>query len=99
MRRISTFLLGMATGAMLLHGATMYHVVRASDGMHLIPKQPPRLAETYTDIRHFSMEDWAGHAQLASAMVQAGQQQLLGEAATGSIRDTLNSALPVRLKP
>ena len=54
MRRISTFLLGMATGAMLLHGATMYHVVRAADGIHLIPKQPPRLAETYVDIRTFT---------------------------------------------
>jgi hypothetical protein len=99
MRRVSTFLLGVATGAMLLHGATMYHVVRAGDGVHFIPKQPPRLAETYVDIRTFTMEEWAGHVQLASALVQAGQQQLLGEAAGGTIRETLNSALPARLKP
>ncbi len=98
MRRISTFLLGMATGAMLLHGATLYHVVRASDGIHLIPKQPPSLAQTYVDIRSFTMDDWAGHAQLASAMVQAGQQQLLGEAAGGTIRETLNSVIPGKLK-
>jgi hypothetical protein len=98
MRRISTFLLGMATGAMLLHGASMYHVVRAADGIHLIPKQPPRLAETYVDIRTFTVEEWAGHAQLASAVVQAGQQQLLGDAASGSIRETLNSVIPPRLK-
>jgi hypothetical protein len=99
MRRVSTFLLGMATGAMLLHGATMYHVVRAGDGIHFIPKQPPRLSETYVDIRAFKMDEWAGHTQLASALVQAGQQQLLGEAAVGTIHETLNSALPGRLKP
>lgn len=99
MRRISTFLLGMATGAMLLHGATMYHVLRAADGIHLIPKQPPRLAETYVDIRTFTMEEWAGHAQLASAVVQAGQQRLLGDAAVGTIHETLNSVLPAELKP
>jgi hypothetical protein len=98
MRRISTFLLGMATGAMLLHGATMYHLVRAADGFHLIPKQPPRLAETYVDIRTFTMAEWADHAQLASAVVQAGQQRLLGDSAGGAIRETLNSALPERLK-
>jgi hypothetical protein len=98
MRRISTFLMGMATGAMLLHGATMYHLVRAADGFHFIPKQPPRLAETYVDIRAFTMEEWAGHPQLASAAVQAGQQQLLGDAAAGTIQETLNSALPARLK-
>ncbi len=98
MRRISTFLMGMATGAMLLHGATMYHVVRAADGVHLIPKQPPRLAESYVDIRAFSMNDWADHAQLASAMVQAGQQQLLGNAAMGSVREAVDTMLPTKLK-
>lgn len=94
MRRLSSFLLGMATGAMLLHGATMYHVVRASDGYHLIPKQPPRLSETYVDIRTYSMNDWAGHAQLASALVQANQQQLLGDSAAGAIHETVNEMLP-----
>ena len=81
MKRISSFLLGMATGAMLLHAATLYHVVRASDGVHFIAKQPARLSETYVDIRSFSMTDWAAHPQLASALVQANQQQLIGESA------------------
>jgi hypothetical protein len=99
MRRISNFLMGMAAGAMLLHGVTMYHVVRAADGVHLIPKQPPRLAESYVDIRTFSMNDWADHAQLASAIVQAGQQQLLGNAAIGSVREAVDAMLPAKLKP
>jgi hypothetical protein len=89
----------MATGAMLLHGVTMYHVVRAADGVHLIPKQPPRLSESYVDIRTFSMNDWADHAQLASAMVQAGQQQLLGNAVEGSVREAVDTMLPAKLKP
>src|SRR4051794_13956387 len=98
MRRISTFFLGMATGAMLLHGATMYHVVRASDGVHLIPKQPPRVSETYVDIRTFTMNDWAGHAQLASALVQANQQQLLGDSAAGALQETAHEMLPAWTK-
>ena len=94
MKRLSTFLLGMATGALLLHAATMYHVVRASDGVHLVQKQPPRLSETYVDIRQFTMSDWATHPQLASALVQANQQQLLGDSAAGALRETVNQALP-----
>jgi hypothetical protein len=58
----------------------------------------PRGAGGRRYIRTFTMEEWAGHAQLASAVVQAGQQQLLGEAANGSIRETLNSVIPPRLK-
>jgi len=94
MKRLSSFFLGMATGAMLMYGATLYHVVRASDGIHVVAKQPPRLAETYVDIRNFTMADWAGHPQLASALVQANQQQLLGESATGALREAVNQTLP-----
>jgi hypothetical protein len=94
MKRMSSFLLGMATGAVLLYAATLYHVVRASDGVHFIAKQPARLSETYIDIRSFKMTDWAEHPQLASALVQANQQQLIGESAAGAIRETVNQALP-----
>lgn len=94
MSRLHTFFLGMFTGAALLHAATTYHLVRAADGIHFIPKQPPRLAETYVDIRGFTMNDWAGHTQLASALVQANQQQLLNNSATGAIQQTINQALP-----
>jgi hypothetical protein len=94
MSRIWTFLLGMATGAILIHAATLYHVVRASDGIHLIAKQPARLAETYVDIRSFSADEWVGHPQLASAIVQANQQQLLGDSAATQVRNAVNEALP-----
>jgi hypothetical protein len=94
MSRIWTFLLGVAIGAILLYVGTLYHVVRASDGVHLIEKQPPRLCETYVDIRSYSMTDWAGHPQLASAIVQANQQQLLSSTAAASLSDTVRQSLP-----
>jgi hypothetical protein len=94
MSRFSSFLLGMATGAILLYGATLYHVVRAPDGFHFVKKQQPRLSETYVDIRAFTMTDWASHPQLASALVQANQQQLLGDSAAGSLLEGIKQALP-----
>jgi len=94
MSRLSSFLLGMVAGAGLLQGATTYHVVRAADGFHLIAKQPARLSETYVDIRAFTMTDWAARPQLASALVQANQQQLLGDSAAGTLQDKAKQLLP-----
>jgi hypothetical protein len=94
MSRLSSFLLGMVAGAGLLHGATTYHVVRASNGFHLIAKQPARLAESYVDIRAFTMTDWAAHPLLASALVQANKQQLVGESAAGTLQDKTQQLLP-----
>jgi hypothetical protein len=94
MSRLSSFLLGMVAGAGLIQGATMYHIVRASDGLHLIAKQPTRLSETYVDIRAFTMTDWAVRPQLASALVQANQQQLLGDSAVTSLQEKAKQLLP-----
>jgi len=98
MSRLSSFLLGMVAGAALLHAATTYHVVRAGDGLHLIAKQPARLSETFVDIRNFTMTDWAARPQLATALVQANQQHLLGDSAAGAIQDGVNQLLPAWTK-
>ncbi len=77
-----------------MQGVTTYHVVRASNGFHLIPKQPSRLGETFVDIRSFTMTDWTARPQLASALVQANQQQLLGDSAVAALRDKAQQLLP-----
>jgi len=94
MSRLSSFLLGMVAGAALLQGATTYHIIRASDGLHFIAKRPARLGETYIDIRAFTMTDWAARPQLASALVQAKQQQLLGDSAATALQDSAKQLLP-----
>lgn len=94
MPRFTSFLFGMVAGAGLLQGVTTYHIIRASDGFHFIAKQPPRLGETYVDIRTFSMTDWAARPQLASALVQANQQQLLGDSAAMAIQEKAKQLLP-----
>jgi hypothetical protein len=96
MSRIWSFLLGMVVGAVLLHAATNYHIVRSQDGFHLVTKHPARLSETFVDIRGFSMTDWTAHPQLASALVQANKQHLLGESAADAVHQGLNQLLPER---
>ena len=90
MSRFSSFILGLAVGASVLFAAMNYHVVRARDGFHVVNKQPPRMGETYVDIRDFGMSDWAGRPQLTTALVGANEQRLLGESATGAIQDGIN---------
>jgi hypothetical protein len=94
MSRVWSFLLGTVTGAALLYTAMNYHIVRSSSGFNFVAKSPPRLSETFVDIRGFSMADWAGHPQLAGALVQAGKQNLVGDSAVGAIHESLNRLLP-----
>jgi hypothetical protein len=90
MSRFSSFVLGMVAGALILYAAMNFHVVRASDGFHFVNKQPPRMSEAYVDVRRFGVTDWASHPQLASALVLANKQQLLGDSAGGAIQEGLN---------
>jgi hypothetical protein len=89
MPRIMTFLLGVAVGAMLCFGATNYHVVRAQDGFHVVPKSRARLAEAYVDVRAFGVGDWTNHSELAADLTAANKQQVL----TGSAASAIESGL------
>lgn len=54
-----------------------FHVVRAEDGFHLIPKMTSDFSEVYVDIRQFDLQDWDNHRSLAVAIVQAEKGYLL----------------------
>jgi hypothetical protein len=98
MSRVWSFVLGMVAGAALLHVATNYHVVRSSEGFHVVAKCPARLSESYVDIRSFGLADWTSHPQLAGALVQANKQHLLGDSASQAIHQSVNQLLPDTLR-
>lgn len=93
MGRFQSFLLGFVLGGAAVFGSLKYHIVQADDGYHFVAKVTPGFQETYVDIRRFSPEDWLKHRNLALALVQSGQSQLLKEAATGYFRESLDNAL------
>lgn len=78
----------------LLHLAMSYHLVQSNDGIYVVAKTPARLSESYVDIRNFTFADWSGHPQLASALVQADKQHLLGDSATRSMQQSVQQLLP-----
>src|SRR5262249_16062428 len=94
MSRFSSFLLGAICGALVSYAAMNFHVIRARDGFHFVNEQPPRMAETYVDVRGFGMPDWAGRPQLTSALVGANQQRLLGEGTSDAIESGVKGLLP-----
>ncbi len=90
MGKFYSFILGLAIGAGFYHLAMHNHVVRASDGYHMIAKVTPHLADAWVDIRTFKPGDWASHPQLALALQQAGLGNLMTEAVGNAVGDGLN---------
>ncbi len=90
MKRLMTFLCGMIVGAVLLFGALQYHVIRANDGLHLVPKLNAKLAATYVDIRSFTLADWAQNPDLAAALINDDQHELVEEAASDALSKGLD---------
>jgi len=84
------FLLGIAVGAFGHYAALNFHMVRADDGFHVIPKIAPRMGEVYVDIRQFDLSDWNNHKSLATAIVRAEKPSLLKDAAGASLNSLMD---------
>jgi hypothetical protein len=93
MRRGTTFIFGMVAGGLLLYAALSYHVIRANDGIHLVPKVNSSLAATYVDIRTFGPADWIEHIEIAQALQSAGRGDLMETAALDSLRTGIDRLL------
>jgi len=93
MRRFVTFVLGMIVGAGLLLAALNYHLIRAADGLHLIPKVETTLTATYVDIRNFGPADWVRQSRIAEALVKADRTDLMESSIRDSVRETIDGIL------
>jgi hypothetical protein len=93
MRRIWIFISGILVGAALTYSAMNYHIVRANDGLHVVPKVKAQLALTYADIRAFSVADWARNADLAAALMNANRRDLVDNAISDSVDNSLDKWL------
>lgn len=72
MRRLIPFVSGLLIGGTLVFASLKYHIVRARDGHHLVPKLTAEFSETYVDIRDYDLHDWGSHQALAIALTRAG---------------------------
>ena len=93
MGRISFFLAGLLVGALAMFTSLKYHVVRADDGFHLVPKMQSDFSEAYVDVRQFDSSDWNDHRELAVAVVKADKSHLLQDSTLGGLRESVDTVL------
>ena len=90
MPRMYAFFLGIGVGAIVLFGASNYHIVRARDGMYCVPKQRAQLSQAYIDTRHFGPNNWAANPDLAAALTADNKQHVMEAESSGFIQNGLN---------
>ena len=88
MSRLSSFFTGVIVGAAALYGAMTFHIVRAPDGVHVVPKVTRGLSDVYVDVRSFTAPDWYEHRGLSAAVVNAQKEYLIGDSSLTSLRQT-----------
>ncbi len=103
MGKFYAFVLGIAAGAGLHHLAMSYHVVHASDGLHLTAKVSPSLKDVYVDIRQFTAADAVKHPELGAAIVASDnpllQREYAGNVADDAIQGGIQQAIELLQKP
>ncbi|MCA9128561.1 MAG: hypothetical protein KDB22_15845 [Planctomycetales bacterium] len=92
MNRLSVFLLGMLAGAALLYTSENYYIVRANEGIHIVPKLAGKVEFPYRDIRNYTVEDWKRNVSLGAAIVKAKKPDLMVESLT-SVRTNFDNIL------
>ena len=84
-RFLSGFLFGGATVYFALH----FHVVRADDGVHFVPKVTTSFSQPYVDVRGFTVTDWADHQALSLAIENAEKRDLFSGSISQSIKNSV----------
>ena len=80
-------------GAGAVYGSLNYHLVRAEDGVHLVPKVASSFDQIYVDVRKFGPMDWSEHRGLAVALVRADKEHLIGDTTAHHFRQSLHEVL------
>jgi len=92
MGKLGTFLFGFVIGGAVVYTSLHYHIVRAGDGMHFIPKLSSTFSQTYVDIQGFGFNEWNEHRALAAAIGAAGKGELVQGVAAGSLQNAVDGA-------
>jgi hypothetical protein len=95
MERITGFIFGVVVGFVLCLASMTFHLVRAEDGWHVVPKISAQFADAYVDIREFQVGDWEQHGSLALALAHADKAYLMQKSASNTLQASVDQALGV----
>ena len=91
MGRLTAFASGVIVGAVVSAVVLKFHVVRAQDGVHFIPKASATLSYPYTDIRGFGISEWSDRQDLLLAIIRAEKGHLAKEAAIDNLQKAIGN--------
>ena len=90
-----SFLTGLVIGGAAVYGSLGWHVLRTDEGFEVVAKTQGTFAETYLDVRNYTLSDWASHKTLSAAIVQAKKERIFQSAtmrsATGGVQSMAQS--------
>ena len=90
MRRLLIFAAGVLVGGATIYVALQNHLIRSKKGFHVVPKANATLSKSYVDIRKFTLADWKNNADLALALTNANQFDLIEDAAGDALQNGLD---------
>lgn len=93
MKRFSNFVFGLVIGAGLMFVGLKYHIVRANDGLHMVPKATAKLGSVYSDLRTFTVRDWQDRQELLADITRSNDRQLQEEVARAALGNQFHQAL------
>lgn len=88
-RGIMLFGFGLIAGGAFVAAAFSFHVVRAEDGWHWAKNPRSHMTACYADVRNWTANDWSDHPQLAAALVEAGEEELVIRSSADGLLDEL----------
>ena len=93
MNRFAFLVIGMVLGGLLTVGAQSYHIVHADNGLNLVQKRHASLSDTYIDVRHWGIAEWAQHPDLLWSLHQSQKSDVLGDTPVlnTNVRDVSNA--------
>lgn len=68
---------GMVAGFLVAVGAMNYHFLRTENSLAIVPKAHAKLANTYVDIRAWTVSDWTAHPDMVLTLIQNDRADLL----------------------
>ena len=89
MKRLSHFIFGFLLGGITVYVSLHFHLIRAENGVHFVPKLQSTFSQTYVDVRNFGVEDWNRHRLLTAAVTRAGKTDLF----SGAVVEPVHTAV------
>jgi hypothetical protein len=77
MNRFILFVIGVICGTVVTSAVHQSHIVQTNDQWLIVPRAGVSLKDAYADVRHWTIEDWRAHPELARDLIKSGHADIM----------------------